>query len=198
MDKERRLVTRIQDGDQLAFRELVEDHKRNVYYLALDLCGNHYDAEDISQDVFVKAYKGIASFRSGAKIGTWLYRIAMNTYIDRKRRKSLKVVSLSDRSEHEDELDPLDLVADGTTGNPERELNAQKIGAHIEEALDVLSEQERTVFVMRHYQNLQLKEISAALEIADGTVKSLLFRSVRKLRDKLAVYRDELGLEDSI
>jgi len=198
MDQERRLVTRIQDGDQEAFRELVEGHKQNVYYLALDLCGNHFDAEDISQDVFVKAYKGIGSFRSGAKIGTWLYRITMNACIDRKRRKSLNVISLSDRREDESELDPLDLVADGVTGNPEREMNASKIGTHIEGALDALSDQERAVFVMRHYHDLQIKEISASMEIAEGTVKSLLFRSVRKLRDKLSIYREELGLEDSI
>jgi RNA polymerase sigma-70 factor (ECF subfamily) len=194
---ERALVRRIQTGDQAAFRELVETHKQNVYYLALDLTGNHYDAEDVSQEVFIKAYKGIGTFRSGARLNTWLYRITMNTFIDRKRKKSLNVVKLPATDEDE-ERNPLDLAGDEVTGNPERELAAGRIDDHIREALESLSEQERVVFVMRHYEDMALKEISAALDIAEGTVKSLLFRSVRKLRQRLSFYRDELGLEDSL
>jgi RNA polymerase sigma-70 factor (ECF subfamily) len=195
--QERALVQRIQAGDSHAFRELVEQHKENVYYLALDLTGNHYDAEDVSQEVFIKAYKGIGKFRSGAKLNTWLYRITMNTFIDKKRKKSLQVVKLP-ATDDDDELNPIDLAADGVTGNPERELTAVTIDTHIQEALQSLSSQERAVFVMRHYENMTLKEISETLKIAEGTVKSLLFRSIRKLRQQLSFYRDELGLEDSV
>lgn len=198
MDQERALVARMQNGDQSAFKQMVDLFKQNVYYLALDLAGNHYDAEDISQEVFIKAYRGIGKFRSGAKLNTWLYRITVNTFIDAKRKKTLKVVSLSDRSDKPGEIDPLDTVADGVTGNPERELRASKIDAHIQAALDQLSEQERNVFVMRHYHDMQIKEISEVAGIAEGTVKSLLFRSVRKLRERLAFYRDDLGMEDSV
>ena len=197
MEPEGTLVRRLQAGDQAAFRELVERFKENVYYLALDLSGNHYDAEDISQEVFIKAHRGIANFRAGAKLSTWLYRITMNTFIDSKRKKSLKVVTLSQTSDDGEEFDPLSVVADGETGNPERQLAAAKIGEHIEGALDALSEKEKSVFVMRHYHDMQINEISESLDLAEGTVKSLLFRSVRKLRDQLSHYRDELGLEDS-
>lgn len=196
--KERALVQRIQAGEPAAFRELVEQNKQNVYYLALDLTGNHYDAEDISQEVFIKAYRGIGKFRSGAKINTWLYRITMNTFIDKKRKKSLHLVSLTPTADEDDGTDALDLVADASTGNPERELSASKIAAHIDTALQSLSEQERAVFVMRHYEDMALKEISSALGIAEGTVKSLLFRSIRKLRRLLSFYEDELGMEDSL
>jgi RNA polymerase sigma-70 factor (ECF subfamily) len=195
-EQERALVQRVQAGDETAFRQLVEQNKQNVYYLALDLTGNHYDAEDVSQEVFIKAYKGIGTFRSGARLNTWLYRITMNTFIDRKRKKSLNVVKLAPGDE-DDELDPLDLAADEVTGNPERELASMTIDDHIQEALQSLSDLERTVFVMRHYEDMALKEISSALDLADGTVKSLLFRSIRKLRQRLSFYRDELGLEDS-
>ena len=195
--QERALVQQIQAGDQNAFRQLVEQNKENVYYLALDLTGNHYDAEDVSQDVFIKAYKGIGKFRSGARLNTWLYRITMNTFIDKTRKKQLKVVNLP-ATDEEDETNPVDLVADGVTGNPEREMSAGRIDEHIQKALQILSEQERAVFVMRHYQDMALKEISETLEIAEGTVKSLLFRSIRKLRQRLSFYKDELGLEDSI
>lgn len=196
--KERALVQRIQAGEPAAFRELVEQNKQNVYYLALDLTGNHYDAEDISQEVFIKAYRGIGKFRSGAKINTWLYRITMNTFIDKKRKKSLHLVSLPPGADEDDGVEALDLVADASTGNPERELKASKIAAHIDTALQSLSEQERAVFVMRHYEDMALKEISIALGIAEGTVKSLLFRSIRKLRQLLSFYEDELGMEDSL
>lgn len=196
MDQERALVRRLQEGDQAAFRELVEQYKEKIYYLALDLSGNHHDAEDVSQEVFIKAFRGIGGFRSGSKLSTWLYRITMNTFIDIKRRKQLKVVSLPS-TDDVDEFDPVALAADGVTGNPERLLNAAKIDEHIAAALRALSDQERSVFVMRHYREMQIKEISGALNIAEGTVKSLLFRSTRKLRDRLWYYRNELGLEDS-
>lgn len=195
--QERALVQRIQTGDQAAFRELVEQHKQNVYYLALDLTGNHYDAEDVSQEVFIKAYRGMGTFRSGAKLNTWLYRITMNTFIDKKRKKSLNVITLP-ATEEDDEFNPIDLAGDEVTGNPEREMAAGRIDEHIQQALTSLSDQERVVFVMRHYEQMALKEISTTLDIAEGTVKSLLFRSIRKLRQRLSFYRDELGLEDSL
>jgi RNA polymerase sigma-70 factor (ECF subfamily) len=121
----------------------------------------------------------------------------MNTFIDSKRKKSLKVVTLSQSGDDGDAFDPLAAVADGEAGNPEHRLAAAKIGEHIDAALTALSDKEKTVFVMRHYHDMQINQISESLELAEGTVKSLLFRSVRKLRDRLAHYRDELGLEDS-
>ena len=195
MNEERELVQRVKSGDQKAFRELVERFKQQIYYLALDLSGNHHDAEDISQEVFVKVYRGIGKFRSGSKLSTWLYRITVNTYIDSKRKKSIKMESLFNKRNDSD-VDPLDVAADGITGNPELSVNAVDINQNISRALKRLSKQEQTVFIMRHYHDLPLKEISSVLNIADGTVKSLLFKSVRKLRDQLAVYKEELGLGD--
>ncbi len=195
MTDERALVRRIQDGDASAFEELVEGYKQQVYYLALDLSGNHHDAEDLSQEVFIKAYRGFGRFRSGAKISSWLHRITVNAYIDTQRKKAHKMVTLVDKKD-EDDFDPLEAAADAVTGNPERAAASAGINEHIDAALQQLSGQERAVFVMRHYHDMQLKEISKTLAVAEGTVKSLLFRSVRKLRDHLAFYKDELGLED--
>jgi RNA polymerase sigma-70 factor (ECF subfamily) len=197
MNDERELVQRIKSGDKTAFRELVERFKQRTYYLALDLSGNHHDAEDISQEVFIKAYRGIGKFRSGAKISTWLYRITVNVYIDSKRKKSHKMVSLFENRDNSD-VDPLEVTADGVTGNPESSMNAADINEHILNALENLSERERSVFVLRHYHDLQLKEISNTLDISEGTVKSLLFRSIQKLRDRLSFFREELGLEEQV
>ena len=74
-------------GDQRAFRELVERYKKKVYYLALDMAGNPVDAEDISQEVFLKVFRSFATFRKGAKLGSWLYRVTYNASIDHLRRK---------------------------------------------------------------------------------------------------------------
>lgn len=197
MSEERELVQRVKSGDQAAFRELVERFKQQTYYLAFDLAGNHHDAEDISQEVFIKAYRGIGKFRSGSKLSTWLYRITVNAYIDSKRKKSHKMVSLFEKRDN-NEADPLEVVSDGVAGNPEISMNAADINEHISGALEHLSERERSVFVLRHYHDLPLKEISEALDITEGTVKSLLFRSIHKLRDRLSFFREELGLEDQV
>lgn len=195
MADERALVRRVQSGDPAAFRELVEQHKQQVYYLALDLSGNHHDAEDLSQEVFIKVFRGIGKFRSGAKISSWLHRITINAYIDSQRKKSHKMITLVE-TEDENQADPLHNAADETTGNPEREATSARISEHVHAALERLSAQERTVFVMRHYHDMPLKEISEAMMVAEGTVKSLLFRAIRKLRGHLSFYREELGLED--
>lgn len=197
MPDERALVQRLQGGDETAFRELVDRFKKMVYYLALDLSGNHYDAEDISQEVFIKVHRSIGTFRTGAKLSTWLHRITVNAFIDTKRKKTIKVVSLNDDT-NDDAPNLTDVVADEKAGTPEQKTTGAKIDADIARALNALSDKERSVFVMRHYHDLPLKEISASLDIAEGTVKSLLFRSIRKLRDELSFYRADLGMEDSV
>jgi RNA polymerase sigma-70 factor (ECF subfamily) len=105
------------------------------------------------------------------------------------------MVSLFDKKENGD-VDPLEVAADGKTGNPEHLMDSADINGHIASALRCLSEHEKTVFVLRHYHDMPLKEISSSLDIAEGTVKSLLFRSIRKLRERLSFYKEDIGLED--
>ncbi len=191
MNDERELIELARNGDRSAFRTLVDSHKRQVYYLALDLLGNHHDAEDLSQEVFIKAYRSIAHFRGEAKFGSWLYRITANCCIDRRRKKQLMTLSL-DHQENSDALEARSLMSNTT--HPEKKMEAQTIQKDIEQALSQLSPRERTVFVLRHYNDLSLKEIGQMLEIADGTVKSLLYRAVRRLQKELAYYRSDLGI----
>jgi RNA polymerase sigma-70 factor (ECF subfamily) len=193
--EERQLVERLQRGDAGAFREMVESHKRGVYALAYDLSGNHDDAEDLSQEVFIKAFRAIGSFRADAKLASWLYRITMNTHIDSRRRKPVALVSLDGaRSPEGDESDePAREIVDGATPHPDRVAGRARFQADVERAMDALSTQERSVFVLRHYHDMPIREISSSLSIAEGTVKSLLFRAIRKLRDRLSHYRGEVG-----
>jgi RNA polymerase sigma-70 factor (ECF subfamily) len=164
------------------FRELVEQYKRPLYALAYDLTGNHHDAEDLSQDVFIKAYRGMADFRGEAQVYSWLYRITVNTYLNKKRKKALRFRQLWDdfsQAPRNRDRDP----------GPDRQAEADGMRRHVAEALKQLSPRERSAFVLRHYQDLSLKEVAETMEIAEGTVKSLLFRAVNKLRTTLAFYR---------
>ena len=192
-DESPQLVERLRAGEPAAFREMVECYQRDVYALAYDLCGNHHDAEDLSQEVFIKVFRAIGSFRADAKLGSWLYRITMNAHIDNKRRKPVQLVSID--AGHDDEAQPsdrsLEFAASGA--RPDQTAGAARFQVDVENALDALSTQERAVFVLRHYHDMKIGEISQSLSIAEGTVKSLLFRSMRKLRDRLAHYGDEVG-----
>jgi RNA polymerase sigma-70 factor (ECF subfamily) len=196
MTDEQLLVKRICDGDSNAFRELVESQRERVYFLSMDLTGNQQDAEDLSQEVFIKAFCSIQNFKGESKISTWLYRITVNVYIDGKRRKRFLKESLEDNQNSYSNFTHSQNY-NRENFHPENYTEEKMIQFHIEKALQKLSPRERSVFVLRHYQELDLKEISELLNVAEGTVKSLLFRAIQKLQTVLAFYRREFGLEGS-
>ena len=190
---ETQLIAQARNGDMLAFRKLVEANKRNVYYLALDMLGNHHDAEDMSQDVFIKAHRTLDSYRGDGKFSSWLYRITVNLSINKKRKKAVSAMNLKDDFDLESNENAA--FAGVKHGNPERSADAMLAQDHIESALGALSGKERAVFVLRHFKDLPLKEIATTLSLAEGTVKSLLFRAIRKLQEELSFYRTDFGLE---
>ena len=192
MTDEQLLIDRAQQGDGDAFRQLVERSNRTVYRLAYDLTGNRHDAEDLSQEVFVRAYRALPGFRREAKWSTWIYRITVNICLDHREARSGKRVEY--REDIDDEL-PLDAGRSAAAIMPDTETEAGMIHEHIERALGRLSPKERSVFVLRHYHDLPLREIAETMQIAEGTVKSHLFRALQRLRRELAFYRPELGLE---
>ena len=168
------------------FRAFVERHQRTLYVLAFDLTGNHHDAEDLSQDVFIKVYRNHKAFRGEAQTSTWLYRIAVNTYLNRRRKKALRFRQLwGDFGAHRPSTE---------APKPDVAAEADAIQRHIAQALETLSPKERAAFVLRHYQDLALVDIADAMGVAEGTVKSLLYRATQKLRKALAFYRNDLGL----
>jgi len=171
-------------GDPRAFRELVECYKRKVYYLALDMAGNPTDAEDISQEVFLKVFRSFSTFRRGARLGSWLYRITYNAAIDHLRRKGATPEPVGDEvlesiSRVEAALPPRGAA------DPGANLESSELQSRIARALDQISPQEKAVFVLRHYEDLKLKEIAETLDLSIGSVKSYLFRAVRKLQKEL-------------
>jgi len=190
------LIERAQNGEMAAFRDLVERHKKNVYYLALDLTGNHHDAEDLSQDVFIRAFQSLKHYRGEGKMSSWLYRITVNMNINRYRRKSFKARKLQ---ESYDELaeSPNRSVGISDLVNPEQRAEAGIIQKHVDRALQHLTPKERSIFVLRHYNDLPLKEIAKIHKVKEGTIKSMLFRTIKKLQKELSFYREELVLESN-
>ncbi|NBC87668.1 MAG: sigma-70 family RNA polymerase sigma factor [Bacteroidetes bacterium] len=138
----------------VAFQELVETNKERVYYLALDLTGNHHDAEDLAQDVFIKAYRAMDSFRGDAKVFTWLYRIAVNTHLNRRRKKAVRNMQLQE---------DFDRQADDSGALPDTDEQAQRqqMQSHIRASLDALSPRERSAFVLKHMNGLTIKDTAA-------------------------------------
>lgn len=190
---ELKLVKQASQGDRGAFREIVEDNKKKIFYLAFDFTGSIQDAEDLSQDVFIKAFRSLHTFKGEASISTWLYRITLNTFLDLKRKKSFEMEK--NQAPLEEGVSANSVFAENpATGNPETYAESCQMQMHIQQALETLSPRERSVFVMRHYRGMPGKTVGELLNISEGTVKSLLSRAIKKLQNALGFYKDSLDL----
>jgi RNA polymerase sigma-70 factor, ECF subfamily len=175
------LISRAAGGDTTAFQALVERHRSMVYRVAYQFAGNHYDAEDIAQDVFIKVYRSLDRFRHEAQLTSWLYRIVMNACIDHRRRQSSGgAAPFGEEAEYR-----LQNTAEERPG-PEDSTYAGELGGVLESAIARLPKGQRIVFVMRHHQGLKLCEIADALGLAEGTVKRQLHAAVHRLRAALS------------
>jgi RNA polymerase sigma-70 factor (ECF subfamily) len=174
------LVSRAAGGDASAFQALVEQHRSMVYRVAYQFAGNHYDAEDIAQEVFIKVYRSLERFRQDAQLTSWLYRIVMNACIDHRRRRVSSSTPLTEEAEQRLLNTPED------TPGPEDRAYAGELGIVLESEIARLPDGQRIVFVMRHHQGLKLSEIADALGLAEGTVKRQLHAAVHRLRAALS------------
>ncbi|HKI78894.1 MAG TPA: sigma-70 family RNA polymerase sigma factor [Ignavibacteriaceae bacterium] len=190
MDKDTELVEQAKNGDLTAFRRLVEKHKRNVYYLAYDLTGSREDAEDVSQEVFIKAFRSLKNFRGDAKFSSWLYRITVNTSFSLKSSKSYSTMKKSESLD--DIIDTKTEMTAPQNTAPEKKVESGFIQRNIEQALGKLSKRERTIFIMRNFNEMSFDEIVKVLKIQPGTVRSTNFKALQKLRKELAFYKDEI------
>jgi RNA polymerase sigma-70 factor (ECF subfamily) len=173
-----------------AFREIVEQYKRMVYHLALDMTGSPHDADDVSQDVFLRVYRSLESFRGDAKVSSWLYRIAINVCLDRRSKKATMMMELREDMESGEH----GMTSDNNATHPVTATESRMIQQHIDIALRRLTPRERSVFVLRHYNDLSMKEIATTLSVTVGTVKSTLFHAIEKLQKELSFYKKDFGL----
>lgn len=175
------LIARAAEGDSSAFQVLVEQHRSMVYRVAYQFAGNHHDAEDIAQDVFIKVYRSLSRFRQDSQFTSWIYRIAMNACIDHRRRQLSAGAAPSGARVNEDaEQQMVNTPEDGP--GPETTAYAGELGSVLETAIGRLPHGQRIVFIMRHYEGLKLGEIASALGLAEGTVKRQLHAAVHRLR----------------
>ena len=188
------LVEKIVQGDISAFRELVEKFKKKIFYISFDILGDYQEAEDISQEVFIKIFRSINKFKRDAKMSTWIYQITVNTCIDAIRRKKAKP-TIQMNEEKPDDYRMVDSVLSAKISSPESSADASLLQIKIQEALNKISDRERAVFVMRHYNDLSINEIADVMKISSGTVKSFLFRGLQKLRKELSFYQENPSLE---
>ncbi len=193
-ENEQNIIDRICRGDTAAFQRLVERYKKKIYFLAYDILGDHHEAEDISHEVFIKVFRSLKNFRRNSKMSSWIYQITANTCIDALRKKKSKPqVNLEDFNH----VSLQDNLAGGGTRvqNPELSAEASIMQRRIQNALYKVTPRERAVFVMRHYNDLEIKEIAEVLNVSSGTVKSLLFRALKKMRKELSTHRGKSSME---
>jgi RNA polymerase sigma-70 factor (ECF subfamily) len=155
-----------------------------VYRLAYQFAGNHHDAEDIAQDVFIKVYRSLDRFRHDAQVTSWLYRIVMNACIDHRRRSA--PAGWAPFTE-DAELKMVNTPEEGP--GPEEQAYGGQIGEVLAGEIARLPPGQRLVFTMRHHEGLKLSEIADALGLAEGTVKRQLHAAVHRLRAALVRVR---------
>ena len=182
---EHELVARSQSGDRSSFDVLVRRYHTLAYNLAYRMLGNHDSAADCTQAAFVRAYRAIGKFRRDASFSTWLYRIVTNVCLDRLRQddrsaRSLTVVDTDDSAVLE-EMDIPDQA-----GDPARAAEQRERQQLVQEALQRLGDDHRSVIVMFDIMGLSYEETAQALAVPLGTVKSRLNRARLALKDELA------------
>src|SRR6188472_3661148 len=180
MSADANLISRAAGGDSSAFQTLVERHRAMVYRVAYQFAGNHHDAEDIAQDVFIKVFRSLDRFRYDAQLTSWLYRIAMNACIDHRRRSApAGWAPFTEDAEQKMANTP----EEGP--GPEEQAYGGQIGEVLESEIAKLPPGQRLVFTMRHHEGLKLSEIAGSLGLAEGTVKRQLHAAVHRLRGAL-------------
>jgi len=179
------LVEQSQAGYSEAFGLLAKKYQRKVYEIAYRFTQNVDEASDLSQEVFIKAYRALPNFESSSKFYTWLYRIAYNAGIDYTRRRKNRPEHLfPDEFPNDQQLLHPRVTDDQIVSTTE----ASEIQDQIKQAIEKLPLRQQQVFVLRYYQDLPLREIGDILGLRIGTVKAQLFNSIRKLRQLLADY----------
>ena len=174
-------VSRARAGDSDAFRLLVEQHSRLVFRVAYRMTGNEHDADDVVQETFLRAYKQLGRFEERANFGTWLHRVAVNCALDLLRSRG--------RLDRHYGGDPEEAEMMGAirSSDPQQDrlLLSAELRNQVTAAMEKLSGNERTAFVLRHFEGMPVEEIGKTLGIQVNAAKHTIFRAVRKLREAL-------------
>ena len=173
------LVGRFKHGDEKAFNQLVLRYQKRIYDLTYRMVRNHQDAADLSMEVFVRAYKGLAKFEERSSFYVWLAKIAVNLCINFSRRDKFRsFLSLFDLSEKP-----------AATSSPAEKMEEAELKLAIDDAVKRLPARQRSAFVLKYHQGLSHREIAEIMGISEGAAKANYFQAVKKLQKLLARYR---------
>ncbi len=178
------LYTRIRMGDKSACNECIEIHTPMVYQLALRLLGDPVEAEDVTQETFLSAFRAIDSFEWRSELSTWLYRIAYNTALSRLRGRKIEQVSVEELALRTDTQVPRQLY--DWCCLPERDFESEQARARLEEAIESLPATYKPVFILRILEGLSTRQAAETLDISEDNVKTRLRRARNWLQERLA------------
>ena len=185
---DRLLVARFKKGDQSAFDEMVSRYWGRIYAMVNQLLRNTQDAEEVTQDAFIRAHRGLENFRGDSAFSTWLYQIATNLARNRYwywwRRKRDKSISIDQPIGSEGDMTLADVLP-AQVETPDDITVTQEFVDHIAIGMEKLSAKHREVLVLRNIKNMTYEEIAQVLEVSLGTVKSRIGRARDSLRSKL-------------
>ncbi len=174
-------VSQARDGDADAFRFLVQSHSRAIFRVAYRMTANEHDADDVVQETFLRAYRQIERFEERANFSTWLHRIAINCSLDLLRARSRHDKHYGGDPSSEE----MSAVIKTDDPQPDRLLLSSELQSHVTKALERLSGNERTAFILRHFEGMPVEEIGKTLGIQVNAAKHTIFRAVKKLRESL-------------
>lgn len=191
---EDRLVRRLKQRDEAAFREMLKTYQTDVFNLVYRMLGNRDEAEDLAQEVFVTVFKAIDGFRGESKFSTWLYRVAVNhcknryKYLARRQYHSTQPLDeISERALAGREGGPAPALQ-GQVSRPDRMLEGLQLEQAIQREIAALDEEQRLLVVLRDIQGLSYQEIAAITGLPEGTIKSRLHRARMTIKDHLKDY----------
>ena len=189
-NNEQELIKKVKEKDRNAFNQLVKKYMQRTYAIAYGITHNHHDAEDLSQEAFIKVWNSICSFTGKSSFYTWFYRILVNLCIDHQRKHSFfKIFRPSDSNSNENPeiLHVTHNIWQNSAGleNPEKNLINKELENKIKNALKKLPAKQKVVFELKYYQGLKFSEIAKILNCSEGTTKSHMFRATKKLQKLL-------------
>lgn len=170
------LIQEVREGKRRAYTELMHRYQERVYWVARRIVGGHEDADDVTQETFVKAYLALGEFRGDSSFFTWLYRIAVNLSLNTIRKR--QVLSYI----HESELLGRFLPSHD---DPSERVEQEETATLLERAIAQLPEKQRAVFVLRYHDELSYEEIAKILKTSIGGLKANYFHALRKVREHL-------------
>jgi RNA polymerase sigma-70 factor, ECF subfamily len=179
------LIVRIKQGDKDAFKEIIDRHAEGVYGLCYRYCGNESEAKDLAQDVFLRAFKSIKSFRQESGFSTWIYRITTNLWLNKVKRKGIiRFISIDAPVKNEESEEIKKQLPDGSLP-PEEIAEKKESDEMIQKALDRLVPGQKAAVILKYVEGKSLEEIAGICGCSWKTVGSRLSRGLKELRKSL-------------